>query len=94
MPFPDLQPDLAAQLTTICQAQTSGHLQPRMVFRPGQGLIGIARAGGDEQLISDSITREQLRELDKTGYLELATPRNHWFATLAEKSLESVSTGT
>jgi hypothetical protein len=87
MPFDSLPPKLAATLTTICQAQTSGHLEPRMVFRPGQGLIGISRTGGDEQVILPDLDRDTLRTLDQEGYISLATPRNHWFATVTAKAL-------
>ncbi|MEM1109752.1 MAG: hypothetical protein AAGH99_13790 [Planctomycetota bacterium] len=87
MPFESLEPELAAHLTAICQAQTSGHLEPRMVFRPGTGLIGISRTGGDEQVIADDLERNDLRALATHDYVSLATPRAHWFVTATAKAL-------
>ncbi|MEO0514606.1 MAG: hypothetical protein AAF086_04845 [Planctomycetota bacterium] len=87
MPFESLEPELAAHLTAICQAQMSGHLDPRMVFRPGTGVIGISRTGGDEQTISPDIDRSDLRALATHDYISLATPRSHWFLTATAKAL-------
>jgi len=87
MPFESLEPELANHLTAICQAQMSGHLDPRMVFRPGTGLIGMSRTGGDEQTITADLDRNDLRALATHDYLSLATPRAHWFVTATAKAL-------
>lgn len=90
MPFESLEPELAAHLTAICQAQMSGEYDPRMVFQPGNGLIAKSRVSGggkDDQVISTDIDRNDLRALATHDYISLATPRAHWFVTATAKAL-------
>lgn len=87
MPFESLEPELAAHLTAICKAQMSGEYDPRMVFRPGKGLIANSRLGKGEELISTDIERNDIRALATHDYISLATPRAHWFLTATAKAL-------
>lgn len=87
MPFESLEPELAAHLTAICKAQMSGEYDPRMVFRPGKGLIANSRLGKGEELISTDIERNDIRALATHDYISLATPRGHWFLTATAKAL-------
>ena len=87
MAFESLEPELAAHLTKICEAQMSGEYDPRMVFRPGQGLIANSRLGKGEQVLSTDIDRNDIRALATHDYLSLATPRAHWFVTATAKAL-------
>ena len=87
MPFADLQPDHAAALRTICDAQMSGRFESRMTYRDGRGLIARSRLGEGEQMIDETVTRETLRALQETGYLDIATPRKDWSVVATPRAL-------
>ena len=87
MPFADLEPDHAAALRTLCEAQMSGRYESRMTYRDGRGLIARSRLGEGEQMIDEHITRDTLRALQKAGYLDLATPRKDWAVIVTPKAL-------
>ena len=90
MAFDALPPELAEHLAAICAAQLSGRLEPQMPYAPGKGLRGVSRLGddaGQETMIREDITRDQLRALEGRGYLSLATPRSQWSVTATAKAL-------
>ena len=87
MPFDELQPGLADHLRTICRAQMSGQYQPRMTYRPGEGLFADERTGKGEINLSKTVDRDDLRALDTAGHLDLVTARSHWTLTVTEKAL-------
>ena len=91
MPLESLPDNLADTLMKVCRAQISGTYEPRMIFRPGQGLIGVSRIDGSESVIEAGVTREDLRHLADADYVDLATPRNHWFVTVTPKALKEHS---
>jgi hypothetical protein len=87
MPFESLEPELAAQLKAICEAQMSGQFDPRMTFLPGKGLTGRSRTTKGEVMILPNLERADLRNLATHDYVSLATPRNHWFVAATAKAL-------
>jgi hypothetical protein len=90
MSFDDLQPELAKKLASMVDAQKTGMIETRMYFRQGQGVSGRTKAPqqhGDERMIETEFTREELRELEHQGYLELNTPRSDWTLQLTGKAL-------
>ena len=89
MPFADLEPDHAAGLRTICEAQMSGRYESRMTYRDGRGLIARSRLGDGEEMIDEHVTRDTLRALQSAGYVEIATPRKDWSVVATPKALEN-----
>ena len=84
--------ELRGHLKRLVEAQRSGKYAPAMGFARQQGLKVWAKPveGGDEEVVCEGITTEQLRALGAAGLLSVTTPRSYWRLRLRPAAFEAV----
>lgn len=89
---PSLDPELRGFLSALVTAQRSGKYQPAMGFARRRGLKVWAKpvGGGDEEVVCEGITTDQLRSLDAAGLMSVTTPRSYWRLRLRPAAFEAV----